>query len=678
MPRPPDPETRPIGDVEGESPDRSPPDSSDPARELHTVILVGWQPAAAGRLMDLVQGVAPGATIQRTQGSRLRFAPSLPAGTLLILPDRLEGKSGVDFLRQLRSSSIDAPAIILGEDEPAAPDDLEALGAVDLQPLAAFSRFSFRRALKSFDDVAVQQRLLEEMSSRFHAYERVLESKDDERLRVLQVAGALERRLAETERKLERLESVAEEWQRPASPEPAASGDPEAPGELEDLGDLGALGDDLGILGDLEDLDEDGEPFAPTQVRPPDDWVPPAWRDAEPESPAAGSPAAGAPAAPPSSAAGPPADERIGRLESELTAARDHLARQEAKLAELRQHGIARERELRRLVSLSATAGDLATRLEASERIRRAQTREMLNQQQVIAELEERIESLAELLDARRQSETADPGEVLAELESRLAQFEKIREQQQRTINQLSRTLAVQQVDDALDDAQSRRNVLQRVEEAVRRSQRSGTSLTCMMIGIDHPGAIRDEHGSVLYDYMLVQVAQRLQVALRHRDILLRYGDEAFVLLTDAESGARARPHAERLMRSVCDGFLDLGLRRVKPSISIAILHHRPEMSGAGELIRVTMKRLVAVQRQGEQQIVVGPEPVEVNEFEEETLELEGFLNQGEDAGEEPEEDEEIEILAVQGDEVPPELEVEEESPEELLSGNDEPAVQER
>ena len=57
----------------------------------------------------------------------------------------------------------------------------------------------------------------------------------------------------------------------------------------------------------------------------------------------------------------------------------------------------------------------------------------------------------------------------------------------------------------------------------------------------------------MLYDYLLVRVAQRLQVALRHRDILLRYGDEAFVLLTDAESGARARPHAERLMRSVCE-----------------------------------------------------------------------------------------------------------------------------
>jgi diguanylate cyclase (GGDEF)-like protein len=549
----------------------------DLAAEISDVILVGWPEVIAARLTGVVREVSPGASVRRAGKSRLRFSPVLPVGTLLILPEGLEDESGLDFLRRLRALGIEAPAILLGESEPAAPDDLEALGAVDLQPLDAFSPFSFRRALRTFGDVAVQRRLLAEMSSRAHAYERVLESKDDERLRVLQVASALERRLAETEKKLARLESSADRWQHP---------------RLE--------------LGDLEDGEE---PFAESQVRPPDGGLAPARRAAE-----------SSPAGP--SAAPPAAEERVQQLESELTAMRDERAHQDAQLAELRQHGTARERELRRLVAQSATAGDLATRLEASERIRQAQTREMLDQQQLIAELEQKIENLAELLDARHQSETVDPGEVLAELESRLAQFEKIREQQQVTINQLSRTLAVQQVDDALDDARSRRNVLQRVEEAVRRSRRSGTPLTCLMIAIDHPQAIRDEHGSVLYDYLLVQVAQRLQVALRHRDVLLRYGDEAFVLLTDAESGERARPHAERLMSSVCDELLDLGPRRIRPSVSIAILHHRPEMSGVGELLRVTMKRLLGAQEEGERQIVVGPEP-EDDGFAEETFDLE-------------------------------------------------------
>lgn len=242
----------------------------------------------------------------------------------------------------------------------------------------------------------------------------------------------------------------------------------------------------------------------------------------------------------------------------------------------------------------------------------------MLNQQQLIGDLEQKIANLADLLEARRGAVATDPGEVLAELKARLARFEKIREQQQVTINQLSRTLAVQQVDDALDNAQSRRNVLQRVEEAVRHSRRSGN--TCMMIGIDHPETVREEHGSVLYDYMLVQVAQRLQRALRHRDVLLRYGDEAFVLLTDADRDERARLHAERLVRSVCDEPLELGTQSVEPSVSIAILLYRPQMNGANELIRVTMKRLIAAQKTDEQCVVFGSEPAEADVFAEQTL----------------------------------------------------------
>ena len=86
---------------------------------------------------------------------------------------------------------------------------------------------------------------------------------------------------------------------------------------------------------------------------------------------------------------------------------------------------------------------------------------------------------------------------------------------------------------------------------ATRRSRRSGTPLTCMMIGIDHSRAIRQEHGSVLYDYLQVQVAQRLQLALHGRDILLRYGDEAFVLLTEAESCQPRNPDFDEAMEAL-------------------------------------------------------------------------------------------------------------------------------
>lgn len=123
----------------------------------------------------------------------------------------------------------------------------------------------------------------------------------------MQVATALERRLAETEKELERLESLGPELAQPE-------------GE------------------DLSSLFDDEEDSASSEVRPPDEWTPLSERSKGEERPAE-------------------------ELMAEVARLREERARQETKLAGLSKHEIARERELRRLVAQSATAGDLATRL---------------------------------------------------------------------------------------------------------------------------------------------------------------------------------------------------------------------------------------------------------------------------------------------------------------------------
>jgi diguanylate cyclase (GGDEF)-like protein len=615
--------------------------------ELHTVILVDFPAAVTARLTDTVQEVVPDATVQRTRAGGLRFANQLPEGTLLVLPDRLAGEEGIDYLRRLRENGVGAPALVLGEGgEPKLPDAPETLGDVDFLPLDRFTTYALRRSLRLFGGARQRERLLEELSSRLRAYERVLEAKDDERVRVLQVAEALERQLTETEQELQRLEEHATEQLRrseearsrqtqriseleetvhrpaaeraPKGPTPwplgGGAGVPAAESEEAGTGKGGpAVEPDDDETLDFGSLDD--EPT--TLVAPPDDMeaaveaaggVPSdAWSGGV--SPAGGTPSGGA-------EVGFADVESLDRgwmrqLEAELEELREERLRQDRELAELRKHRIARERELRRLLSQSAAADDLATRLDDSERIRRTQSREMLGQQQRIAELEEKLEGLAELLDDEAVPENGAQGELIEELRSRLAYFEQLEEEQRDTIQQLSRTLAVQQVDDVLDNAQSRRNALQRVDEALRRAHRSETPLTCMMIGIDRPEAIREEHGPMLYDYLLVQVAQRLQLALRHRDVLLRYGDETFVLLTDADSGDRARSHAERLLHSVCDQPLALGTRQVHPSVSIAILPHQPHLTAADEILHLALGLLEDVRKEGEREIVVAPEILE-------------------------------------------------------------------
>ena len=243
----------------------------------------------------------------------------------------------------------------------------------------------------------------------------------------------------------------------------------------------------------------------------------------------------------------------------------------------------------------------LTARLEASERVRANQTQEILRCQRRVAELEQHLETIAALIEA--EHETAHPDALLEKLAVRLMQADGVRAEQQSVIDRLSRNLAMQQVDDALDDAQSRRNVVRRVEEALQRASRLGTPLICLMMGVDHPLALAQEHGSVSFDFMLVQVAQRLQLALRHGDLVMRYGDGEFLLISDAGSTDQAESHAARLVRAVCAQPLTIAGSQVEIGLSVGILSYDGQTGNAQEFIRQARGCLLEAQARGEQQI---------------------------------------------------------------------------
>lgn len=117
---------------------------------------------------------------------------------------------GAEIVRGLRGRGVETPAILLlTGGEP--PVDLWTLGAVDAIPLAECSELAFHRSLVMFESTGSRQRLLAEASRRLRAYEQVLESKDEDRQWVLQVASTLKRRLAAAEQELEQAESAWKE-----------------------------------------------------------------------------------------------------------------------------------------------------------------------------------------------------------------------------------------------------------------------------------------------------------------------------------------------------------------------------------------------------------------------------------------------------------------------------------
>jgi diguanylate cyclase (GGDEF)-like protein/PAS domain S-box-containing protein len=109
---------------------------------------------------------------------------------------------------------------------------------------------------------------------------------------------------------------------------------------------------------------------------------------------------------------------------------------------------------------------------------------------------------------------------------------------------------------DALTDLSNRTHFLDRLDAAIERAQREGTTLGVASVGLDNFRAVNDAAGQHGGDIVLVQVAERLRSTSHAGDTLARLGGDEFGLvlegMADSEAAAIA---ARRLMESLTGGF---------------------------------------------------------------------------------------------------------------------------
>lgn len=108
-------------------------------------------------------------------------------------------------------------------------------------------------------------------------------------------------------------------------------------------------------------------------------------------------------------------------------------------------------------------------------------------------------------------------------------------------------------ITDVLTGWHNRRYLQTRLREELARSRRDGSSLTLLLIDIDHFKRVNDNHGHMAGDRVLTEVAQRIESRIRASDVAARYGGEEFVLLLPDTDPAAARSLAERLRAAVAD-----------------------------------------------------------------------------------------------------------------------------
>ena len=133
--------------------------------------------------------------------------------------------------------------------------------------------------------------------------------------------------------------------------------------------------------------------------------------------------------------------------------------------------------------------------------------------------------------------------------------------------------IAHQALHDPLTDLPNRRLLQDRLEHALSRAERDGSTVAVFYLDLEGFKAVNDEFGHEAGDRLLVAVAERIKNLLRYEDTLARFGgDEFAVLLERVENPSEALRVAHRIAESLREPFGVSDYRvSVNTSIGIAL-----------------------------------------------------------------------------------------------------------
>lgn len=152
---------------------------------------------------------------------------------------------------------------------------------------------------------------------------------------------------------------------------------------------------------------------------------------------------------------------------------------------------------------------------------------------------------------------------------------------------------------DALTGLINRRYFLERLNEALLKSQRSNESVVLFYLDLDHFKAINDTYGHALGDDVLREFAARLRQGLREIDIVARYAGDEFLILVEGVKEGDAKTIAQKILDRV-KAPLDLKTATLQLQTSIGIAFRaKPDGTSAENLLSIADDALYEAKRNG-------------------------------------------------------------------------------
>ena len=158
---------------------------------------------------------------------------------------------------------------------------------------------------------------------------------------------------------------------------------------------------------------------------------------------------------------------------------------------------------------------------------------------------------------------------------------------------------------DALTKLPNRAALELRLTKAISRAKRENANLAVLFIDLDNFKNVNDTLGHDKGDQLLIQVAERIKVAVRDEDTLSRLGGDEFILLSEAlENENSIFVIAGRILNSLKEPFV-IGHSKLFINASIGIATYPDDGRGTNELIKNADMAMYKAKSEGKNKFVM-------------------------------------------------------------------------
>jgi len=169
-------------------------------------------------------------------------------------------------------------------------------------------------------------------------------------------------------------------------------------------------------------------------------------------------------------------------------------------------------------------------------------------------------------------------------------------------------TLHTIAVIDALTGLGTRRHFQTQLKASISISRRRKTTVSLIMIDIDHFKSVNDTYGHLTGDYILVGVADCLRAGLRNYDSAYRYGGEEMIIILPDTGIEEAHIIAERLREEIQDRvFIGEKQEEIHVTASMGVAEWNEMIKNEEDLISIADKALYTSKENGRNQVTVWP-----------------------------------------------------------------------